>query len=157
MDQHSPIDPFVSDLQEHKMLVTNYLQKVISDLVDRAIHHDDSKLSDEEYPEYSSAFGEFKRNSFGSPGYKNAFASISNAWEHHSQSNRHHPEYYQNGICGMTLTDIIEMICDWKGSSEREGSTTSFDDGLAIQVLKLGIDSQLLQIIKNSIAELEEK
>ena len=40
--------------------------------------------------------------------------------------NRHHPEHFgEDGIRGMNLPDVVEMLCDWKAASERtkDGAT----------------------------------
>jgi hypothetical protein len=43
---------------------------------------------------------------------------------HHDAHNRHHPEFFgEDGVDGMTLVDVIEMLADWKAASERH------DDG----------------------------
>ncbi len=39
--------------------------------------------------------------------------------EHHYGNNSHHPEFYENGIKGMNLIDLVEMLCDWKAATLR--------------------------------------
>lgn len=63
--------------------------------------HDESKFSEVEFEPYAHKwFGDGKKT----PEYEAA-------WEHHWQSNPHHPEYWQ----GKDMPDIyiLEMICDW--------------------------------------------
>jgi hypothetical protein len=44
--------------------------------------------------------------------------------KHHYSHNRHHPEFFgEDGVDGMTLVDLIEMLADWKAATERH------DDG----------------------------
>jgi len=39
--------------------------------------------------------------------------------QHHYENNSHHPEHFVNGITGMSLLDLLEMLCDWKAASLR--------------------------------------
>jgi hypothetical protein len=44
--------------------------------------------------------------------------------KHHYAYNRHHQEFFgEDGVDGMTLVDLIEMLPDWKAATERH------DDG----------------------------
>jgi hypothetical protein len=54
--------------------------------------------------------------------------AISKRWamglKHHYAYNRHHQEFFgEDGVDGMTLVDLIEMLPDWKAATERH------DDG----------------------------
>jgi Family of unknown function (DUF5662) len=39
--------------------------------------------------------------------------------KHHYEANRHHPGHFDDGVNGMTLVDVIEMLADWKAATER--------------------------------------
>jgi len=72
---------------------------------------------------------------------------------HHYAHNRHHPEHFPDGINGMTLMDLVEMLADWKAATERH------DDGslarsLGIQQDRFGITHQLAQILTNTAEHL---
>jgi hypothetical protein len=41
------------------------------------------------------------------------------AIQHHYKANSHHPEFYDNGVEGMSLFDVLEMLLDWKAATER--------------------------------------
>jgi hypothetical protein len=44
--------------------------------------------------------------------------------KHHYAHNRHHPEFFgEDGVDGMSLVDVIEMLADWKAATEHH------DDG----------------------------
>ena len=145
---------FLVDLIDHKRRVGLYLQKLANALFVRAIVHDNSKFMPEEYEPYDQAFPEFKKHAFGSEGMKAVYESIKPALDHHLRSNRHHPEYYKNGIKDMNLIDVLEMTCDWLAASHR--SKTGIDKGLEINKERYGISDQLFEIIKNTVIELTE-
>ena len=48
-----------------------------------------------------------------------SYASISQQSSITIEQNRHHPEYYEDGIAGMTLVDLEEMLSDWEAASHR--------------------------------------
>lgn len=146
---------FLVDLIDHKRRVGLYLQRVANALFGRAVVHDNSKFSPEEYEPYDKAFPEFKKYAFGSEEINAVYESIRPALEHHLRYNRHHPEYHENGINDMNLLDIIEMVCDWLAASSR--SKTGIEKGLEINKERFKIDDQLYCIIKNTVMELTGK
>lgn len=74
------------------------------------------------------------------------------ALEHHYKNNRHHPEHFKNGIEGMTLVDLCEMISDWKAATLRH------DDGDILKSIEMnqqrfGYTDELKQILINTVNE----
>jgi hypothetical protein len=72
------------------------------------------------------------------------------AIDHHNKHNRHHPEYFENGIKDMNLIDLIELICDWKSATLRH------DDGDIIRSISMnkerfGYSDELEQILLNTV------
>ncbi len=59
----------------------------------------------------------------------------------------------ESGLNGMSLLDIVEMLCDWKAASERtrQGSIAA---SLAHNKERFGIDDQLAAILENTVREL---
>lgn len=104
-------NPHVEDTLRHKRKVAENLLTVSNALMARAFVHDDSKLSDEEMAEYTRAEHERRAG--------HEVQSLGDAWTHHYENNRHHPEFHENGINDMSIIDIIEMVCDWKAAGER--------------------------------------
>lgn len=52
----------------------------------------------------------------------------------HNRTNKHHPEFYDNGIHGMPIVAIAEMVCDWKArSAERGTSLMAWVEGEAMK------------------------
>ena len=62
----------------------------------------------------------------------------------------HHPNYYDDGIKGMDLVDIMEMVCDWKAASMRHNDG-DIDKSLEINQKRFGYSDELKQIMKNTI------
>ncbi len=143
---------FVVDLVDHKRRVAGYMQIVANELFRRAAVHDNSKFSPEEFEPYDQAFPNFKKYAFGSEELKAVYESIRPALQHHFQENDHHPEHFEVGVNSMTLIEFIEMVCDWMAASDR--SQTDVHRGLDINRERFKIDSQLFEIIKNTINQL---
>lgn len=104
---------------EHKTRVGDLLGEVNKELFSRAIHHDDSKFSNEELPLFDKYTSQLANLTYGSEEYKDCLKQLGPALEHHYQNNSHHPEYHNNDLSFMTLLDIIEMLADWKAATER--------------------------------------
>lgn len=124
----------------------------VKELLTRAIVHDDSKFGPDEFPIYASAIEEFEKHPFGTPGYQKAKDSIGIAVEHHHKCNPHHPEYYPDGIDGMDLVDLIEMVCDWKAANQNhKDNPGTMEQSLKYAIAKHNISPQLVKIIQNTI------
>lgn len=126
LDLAEAVEPSIEEqykeyIEEHKQRVTEYaawLKENLPDLFtdikvedfDKLIEeHDASKYSEEEFLPYAQKwFGDGKKT----PEYEAA-------WEHHWQSNDHHPEFWQGE--DMDYLAILEMICDWGSFSLKSG------------------------------------
>jgi hypothetical protein len=58
------------------------------------------------------------------------------------------------GINGMTLFDILEMVCDWKAATERHADG-DIRRSLVINGNRFKISEQLSEILENTVNELE--
>lgn len=126
--------------------------KFIQVLQNRSLSHDDSKFGPEEFPVYASMIDEFAKHKFGTDGYIKAKEAISEATKHHFAFNRHHPEYHTNGIDGMDLLDIIEMLADWKAATlNHPDAPGDMVKSLDYAVKKYNISPQLATILLNTI------
>lgn len=142
-----------ADTQEHINKVQVRIAEVQVLLDDRASAHDRSKLSEPEKSGYDKLTADLKDIVYGSPEYKQALADAKPVIDHHYQVNTHHPEHHAQGIAGMSLLDIIEMLCDWKAASERtkQGSIAA---SLTHNKERFGISDQLAAILENTVREL---
>lgn len=130
------------------------MQCIVCDLFGRAVIHDNSKFSPEEYEIYEQTFPELNKYGFGTEQFKAAVEKLGPALQHHLVVNRHHPEYHKNGINDMNLLDIVEMTCDWLAASSR--SKTGIDKGLEVNKERFKIGDQLFVIIKNTVEYLQK-
>jgi len=140
-----------AETMRHILTVRALLMEGIRELVNRADAHDISKFSDPEVSWFTENTDRLKTMQYGSPEYKAVMATGRPAIEHHQKSNRHHPEFYgDDGINGMNLFDLIEMLFDWKASGLRRpgGSLTRSID---INEKRFNIDPALVRILRNTV------
>ena len=125
-------------------------KKYINELLDRKANHDKTKLEYPEKQEFDKYNQKLKELTYGSEEYKQNLYVLRNALCHHYRYNRHHPEHFGNGIYGMTIMDLTEMICDWKASSERQNDGNVFD-GIAKGVERFSYDKKMVRVLSNTV------
>lgn len=137
------------DTYKHSLRVGELLMALITELGWRATHHDLSKTEPPEVDVFDEYTPKLRHSTYGSDEYKGYLEGMGEGLVHHYTLNRHHPEHFADGIDGMTLVDIMEMLADWKAATERH------DDGdlgrsLEIQAERFGISEQLVRILGNT-------
>lgn len=142
-----------ADVIEHQENVRKFLRQIITELVERQIHHDDSKLREPEKSMYDKYTPMLKRLTYGSDEYKQCLKEMGVALQHHYENNRHHPEGWERGVADMSLIDIIEMLADWKAATLRHANG-SIQNSLEINKDRFQISDQLSEILSNTIREL---
>jgi hypothetical protein len=137
------------DILTHIHQVRDRLEVFATELLRRGSVHDASKFSDAEKPAFDLVTPLLRGVTYGSPEYQALEDRVRPALEHHYQHNSHHPEFYGNqGIAGMDLFDVVEMVCDWIASvAGRPGG----DLNLTYNLENFGIDSQLASILANTL------
>jgi hypothetical protein len=141
------------DTLEHMRKVEVRINEAIGNLRHRAMVHDDSKLIEPEKSGYDVLTIKLKDCVYGSDDYKAALAEAQPVIQHHYAANDHHPEHWPNGINDMSLLSILEMLCDWKGASERT-KQGSIAQSLEVNAKRFGIDPQLASILANTVREM---
>ena len=141
------------DTKEHIRKVRDRIFDVMENLTVRGQVHDRSKLEEPEKSGYDKLTANLADIEYGSLPYLLALKAAKPVIDHHYAHNSHHPEHYPNGIAGMSLLDIVEMLCDWKAASERtkQGSIAA---SLVHNKQRFGIDDQLAAILENTVREL---
>jgi hypothetical protein len=134
---------------KHSLRVGELMGQLIRELVDRSVKHDISKTQDPELAVFNEYTPKLKDTTYGSDEYKGYLAAMGEGLRHHYAANRHHPEHFADGINGMTLADLVEMLADWKAATERHADG-SLDRSLEIQRERFGISDQLAQILRNT-------
>lgn len=138
------------DTEAHIARVAMYIEMIRGMLKLRADDHDASKLLSPEKECFDEITPLLKGTTYGSEEYRATLRKMKPAIDHHQKNNRHHPEFFYNGINGMNLIDLIELICDWKAASERHADGDIYRS-LKINKERFGISDQLAQILTNTV------
>lgn len=136
-------------IKGHISRVRKHINTFIQLLIRRSINHDKSKLEEPELSWWKQMDQE-PRYPYGSEEYKEKTKRWDKVFKHHYQYNRHHPEFYENGINDMTLVDIVEMMCDWLGYKQ----TISITEAMNVcdeQMKRYNIANELRQVIFNTL------
>jgi hypothetical protein len=143
------------DTEKHIAEVRKRLGWVIDELAIRSRDHDLSKFESPEKEIFDEMTPKLAATTYGSDEYKGYLAGMKVALDHHYAANSHHPEHYPDGIRGMSLGDITEMLMDWWAA------TTRHDDGciycsIEINQTRFGYGDDLKAIFINTIRSMED-
>ena len=133
--------------------VRRNIDVVIHKLLDRATNHDKSKLESPEVEIFGENTEQLSQVAYGTPEYDECKARVQVAIDHHYANNSHHPEFHKDGINGMNLLDIIEMLCDWKAATKRN-KNGNIRKSIEVNAARFGIDPQLVAILENTVKEI---
>ena len=139
-----------ADTLLHSRRVGELLVSVLDALAHRAVNHDLSKTKSPELEMFNEFTPKLKHSTYGSDEYKGFLAEMQEGLKVHYANNRHHPEHYREGISGMTLIDLIEMLADWKAATERH-EDGDIQRSLEINQERFEIDDQLQAILTITI------
>ncbi len=143
------------ELETHRHIrrVQGLLGLLAADLIRRAAAHDASKLAEPERSVFEEFTSKLRGTTYGSDEYKGYLAAMKPALEHHYASNPHHPEHYPDGIRGMSLLDVVEMLADWKAATERHADG---DLGRSIELnqKRFGYSDDLKAVLSNTARSL---
>ena len=138
-----------NDVIEHRNSVRYWIEDIVHMLQMRAKIHDQSKLNEPEKSVYDEFTPKLKEVEYGSDQYKANLVAMGDGLKHHYENNRHHPEHYENGVNGMTLIDLVEMVCDWMASAQAKGKPVDIDRLTA----RFNLSPQLTEIILNTLRD----
>jgi hypothetical protein len=142
-----------AETRAHIFQVQKRLSRVVTLLLTRGCQHDASKLESPEKEAFDIATPKLKNLKYGSLAYKASLDEIRPALEHHYDHNSHHPEHYEEGIDGMTLLDLVEMLCDWSAAAMRS-LDPNLRASLDYSAERFGIGPQLKSVLLNTMHEL---
>lgn len=140
------------DTYAHIIEVQRNMSLVISQLLERAIEHDQSKLVPPERELFDIYTSRLQGMTPGTPEYEENRRMMGPALGHHYKCNSHHPEHYPDGIRGMSLLDLIEMLCDWKASCMRHAKPRDVRQSIEELQTRFGYSDELKQIFLNTVA-----
>lgn len=140
------------DTLDHISKVSANIESVVYELRSREGLHDRSKLAEPEKSIFDEVTPKLAKLTYGSDEYKDQLNQMKVALDHHYEVNRHHPEHFENGIQGMNLVDLIEMICDWKAASQRHSDGDIFKS-IEINQQRFGYSDDVKQLLINTVKE----
>jgi hypothetical protein len=141
------------DTEAHIARVRGLISTTVENLQRRAHYHDASKLGAVEKPIFDKMTPLLKGSTYGSDEYRAMLAEMKPALDNHYRENRHHPEHHASGVDGMTLIDLLEMLCDWKAAGERHANG-SIVASLKHNKVRFLISEQLAGVLENTAKEL---
>jgi len=143
------------ETQKHIDKVRKYIRFFTDKLTSRGENHDASKMETPEVELFAEHTERLSEIEYGSEEYKKELDALKPALEHHYAVNRHHPEHFPNGINEMNLIDLVELIADWKASSERHNNGNLLKS-IEINAKRFNINDQLTQILLNTARMMDE-
>lgn len=143
------------DTLTHIQNVRAKIRRVILDLMERSARHDACKLEAPEKEYYDLYTQDLRTLEYNSPAYKETLKKMQPGIDHHYSVSDHHPEHFIDGINGMNLVNMVEMLCDWKAAGERHvEKPTDIYKSIEINAERFGMDEQLKQILLNTASYL---
>lgn len=136
-------------IKGHIIRVRKHIATFVQLLINRSLNHDNSKLQEPEFTWWNEMDKE-PRYPYGSEEYKDKTKRWKKVFKHHYSNNRHHPEFYEDGVNDMTLVDIVEMMCDWLGYKQNVSVTEAFNI-CDEQMKRYNISNELRQVIFNTL------
>jgi hypothetical protein len=122
-------------------------------LLERGTTHDASKLAEPEKAIFDIVGNRLAVITYQGEEYKQSLEDLKTALDHHYLHNTHHPEHYSNGVDGMSLLDLIEMLLDWKAASERHPGGMNIARSIELSSQRFSVGEQLKQVLLNTAKE----
>ena len=123
-------------------------------LLERGVRHDASKLGEPEKVIFDAVGNRLAVITYDGEEYKHSLADLKTALDHHYAHNTHHPEHYLNGVDGMSLFDLTEMLMDWKAASERHPGGMNIVRSVEVSSERFSVGEQLKKILLNTAREI---
>jgi hypothetical protein len=123
--------------------VRQYINRFIFELMQRAQHHDDSKLEEPELSIFDQYTPKLADLEYGSKEYKKSLEKMQAALEHHYQENRHHPEHHIQYVCNgcfKTFPNMPTTRCDMCGYSQSQEEQIGIDGMDLVDILEMLCD-----------------
>jgi hypothetical protein len=123
-------------------------------LLERGASHDASKLEEPEKAIFDAVGNRLAVITYAGEEYKHSLLDLKTALDHHYIHNPHHPEHYPNGVDGMSLFDLTEMLMDWKAAGERHPGGMNIVRSVEISSDRFAMGEQLKKILMNTVREI---
>jgi len=142
------------DTRLHINRVHSLLGQCAIILLERGARHDASKLEEPEKAIFDTVGNRLAVVTYAGDEYKHSLADLKTALDHHYAHNPHHPEHYPNGVDGMSLFDLTEMLMDWKAAGERHPGGMNIVRSVEISSDRFAMGEQLKKILMNTVREI---
>lgn len=139
-----------NETRRHIITVSGFMNEIIAKLLHRASNHDASKLECGEAEYFDKMTPLLENSTYGSEEYKQFLSELKPALDHHYRFNDHHPEHFENGIAGMNLIQLMEMLCDWKAATMRH-SNGDIIRSIEINQQRFGYTDELKNILIKTV------
>lgn len=145
MSEISPADAIqlIRTMTQHISYVQEGLKAAAQNLDRRALVHDRSKFSPDEFAAFCRINAAAREHPYGSDEYKAGLQQERPTIELHYSRNSHHAEHHEveqwaqdQGFFRaemMGWLDIIEMVCDWRSAYLAYGSQGTWEENMARQ------------------------
>lgn len=145
-----------AETMRHILSVRALLAEAARELLERGDSHDESKLRDPEVSVFAEYTEILEGLVYGSDEYKATLAQMKPALDHHYAHNSHHPEHFgDEGIAGMNLFDLLEMLLDWKASTLRHADS-DLNESLKINTKRFDMPEPIVRLLDNTIPVIQE-
>ena len=135
------------DTHEHIGAVRGLLLDACIELLGRSHRHDRSKLVEPELSIFNEFTPKLRDSTYGSDEYKQFLVQMGEGLKHHYAHNAHHPEHWKDGIHGMTLVDLLEMLVDWKAATMRHADG-DLDRSITINRERFGYGDEIEGLLR---------
>lgn len=140
---------------EHIAQVRGLVMGAAFELLQRGHEHDASKLREPEKSAFDVITPRLHGVTYGSEEYRATMAEFRPALDHHVLASPHHPEHFgEAGIHGMSLIDLLEMLCDWIAASRRHADG-DVRKSIAINAERFGYGEEVAGFLLRTIDDLE--
>jgi hypothetical protein len=139
-----------SETLKHINQVREGLWKLIRELDLRAQNHDKSKLESPEREIFAANAHKLAKTTYGTPEYEALLKEVQPAVEHHYAKNRHHPNHFKDGIEGMDLVDVLEMLVDWIAATQRN-KNGNIHKSIELNKERFQMADQVAKILENTV------
>ena len=143
-----------AETMRHILTVRALIMETIREFVNRADAHDISKLGPPEVDTFTKYTDILAKLTYGSQEYTDTLKLMKPALDNHYAHNAHHAEHHADGIMGMDLFDLIEMMLDWKAATLRH-KNGDINKSIEINAKRYNIPEPLVRILKNTVDHLE--
>jgi len=141
------------DTEKHINEVRRLIETVTFHLDKRGELHDVSKLVEPEKSVFDEVTPKLKALTYDSDEYKASLKGMGTALKHHYEMNRHHPEYFENGISDMNMVDLLEMLCDWLAATKRHADGDIFKS-LEINKKRFNMSEEMYNLLKRTLEDI---